>query len=81
MKKLWVDVVTWSIIMVAIVGAFIGWYVISDNSYCRTHEKANPDINFEWNFSDGCMIELPDGTSINLRDYKNRDEFKIEIEK
>ena len=62
-------------------GILIGYYVIADNLYCRDHEKANPDINFEWSFSDGCMFELPDGTWVNLRDYKNQDEFKIEIEK
>ncbi len=81
MKKLLINLIIFVIALVIALSILIGWYIVGDNSYCRKHERANPNIEFEWSFSDGCMFELPDGTWANLREYKNRNEYKIEVEK
>lgn len=85
MKKKFLIVLVNIAISIAIVVVAFGilgvWYIIDDGAYCRKHERANLNIEFEWSFSGGCMFELPDGTWVNLREYKNRNEFKIEVEK
>ena len=54
-------------------------YYVDDTSYCKKHESANPDISFSWEWSTGCMFELPDGTWANLREYEDRNQYKLEI--
>ena len=62
------------------IGGLCLWYIIDDTSLCQKYEKANPSINFEWGFSTGCIFELPDGTWVNLRVYKNQKQYELEIE-
>ena len=67
-------------VAIIFIGCLALWYVIDDTSFCQKYEEANPNMNFEWSFSTGCIFELPDGTWINLREYKNQNEYRLEIE-
>ena len=62
-----------------IMGGLYLWYVIDETSLCQKYEKANPNINFKYEFSTGCMFELLDETWVNLRDYKRFSQYKLRI--
>ena len=80
-KIIIVNIVAMTFVALIIIGTLSIWYAVDDSRYCRKHEESNLNINFEWNFFDGCMFELPDGTWINLSVYKDRNQYELEIEK
>ena len=69
------------VVAIVVMGGMFLWYVIEDTSFCQKYGEANPTIDFEWSFSDGCIFQLPDGTWIDLREYKDQNQYKLEIEK
>jgi hypothetical protein len=68
------------LITLFVLGSLSVWYVFDETALCQKYERANPDINFKLDLlSTGCMFELFDETWVNLRDYKEFNQYKLRI--
>jgi len=65
-------------VVVILVGPFVGLSLIWNKNYCETMTQLNPQYTFQWELWGGCLIKI-DNTYINANDYLNQTRQQIEL--